>query len=129
MPAGPRRVRVRFDAGALAEDLVRLSAPGQAAIRRAAGQFEQDGVPLDRLRACEEEHHSGTSLPGCLKVYLPDWAGRWRMVLQIAIDENGPLLSYLSSGVGHQPRGARAPDAYQIAHHRLHGRWARRRTA
>ena len=66
------------------------------------------------------------SLPGCVKIYVPDWSGNWRIVFQIAADESGLLLSYLASGVGHQPRGARAPDAYQIAHHRLHGRWPRR---
>lgn len=61
-----------------------------------------------------------------MKVYVPDWDGDWRIVFQIAADETGLLLSYLAGGVGHQPRGARAPDVYQIAHHRLHGRWPRR---
>jgi hypothetical protein len=126
MPAGPGRVRVRFDADALEDDLARLSSRGQVALREAREQFERDGVPVDRLRACQDEHRSGTRLPGCLKVYVPDWDGQWRMIFQIAMDEAGPLLSYLACGVGHQPRGARAPDAYQIAHRRLHGRWPRR---
>jgi len=126
MPAGSGRARARFDEQAFAEDLARLSAPGQDACRRARERFERDGVPVDLLRACQEEHPTGTSLPGCLKVYVPDWEGRWRIVFQIAVDDSGPMLSYLAAGVGHQPRGARAPNAYQLAHHRLHGRWPRR---
>jgi hypothetical protein len=124
--AGPRRARARFDDRAFTDDLARLSLAGQDACRRARGRFERDGVPLDLLRACEDEHPSGTRLPGCLKVYVPDPAGRWRIVFQIAVDAGGPLLSCLAAGVGHQPRGARAPNAYRLAHHRLHGQWPRR---
>jgi hypothetical protein len=94
--------------------------PGQTALRHAHDRFEREGVPVDRLPACQDEHRTGTSLPGCLKVYLPDSDGDWRMIFQIATDEAGPLLSYLGCGVGHQPRGTRAPDGHQIAHHRLH---------
>jgi hypothetical protein len=93
MPAGPGRARVRFDTDALADDLARLSPPGQTALRHAHDRFEREGVPLDRLRACQDEHRAGTSLPGCLKVYLPDWDGDWRMILQIATHEAGSLLS------------------------------------
>jgi len=126
---GPGRARVRFDANALDEDLARLSPNGESAVRHAQEQFERDGVPLDRLRSCQDEHHSGTSLPGCVKVYLPGWDGDWRMIFHIAADDIGLLLTYLAAGIGHQPRGARAPNAYHIAHHRLHGRWPRRTIA
>jgi hypothetical protein len=124
--AGSRRVRARFDEQAFSEDLARLSQPGREACSRACESFEREGVPVDRLRACATEHPAGTSLPGCLKVYVPGWEGRWRMVFQIAADESGALLSFLAAGVGHHRRGARAPNAYQVAHHRLHGRWPRR---
>jgi hypothetical protein len=73
MQAGPGRARVRFDPDALADDLARLSPPGRTALRHAHDRFEREGVPLDRLRACQDEHRAGTSLPGCLNVYLPDW--------------------------------------------------------
>ncbi len=127
MPGEPGRTRARFDEQAIAEDLVRLSAAGRGAIEAAREDFEHAGVPVDRLRACHGEHDSGTDLPGCVKVYIPNWGGDWRIVFQIAADEAGELLlSYIASGIGHQPRGARAPDVYQIAHHRLHGRWPRR---
>lgn len=68
MPAGPGRARVRFDTDALADDLARLSPPGQTALRHAHDRCEREGVPLDRLRACQDEHRAGTSLPGYLKV-------------------------------------------------------------
>lgn len=126
MTAGSRRVRARFDEQAFAEDLARLSQAGREACSRAREAFERQGVPVDRLRACAAEHAAGTSLPGCLKVYVPGFDGRWRIVFQIATDESGALLSFLAAGVGHQPRGARAPTAYQVAHHRLHGQWPRR---
>ena len=64
MTAGSRRVRARFDERALAEDLIRLSDAGREACSRARERFEREGVPVDRLRACAEEHPAGTSLPG-----------------------------------------------------------------
>jgi hypothetical protein len=60
----PGRARVRFDPDALADDLARLSPPGQTALRHAHDRFERQRVPLDRLRACQDEHRAGTSLPG-----------------------------------------------------------------
>ncbi len=112
MPGGSRHARVRFDEHAFAEDLARLSPAGREVCSRAREDFDCGGVPLDRLRACAVEHPAGTSLPGCLKVYVPGWDGQWRNVFQIARDQSGPLLSFLAAGVGHQPRGARAPNAY-----------------
>lgn len=126
MASRGRSVRARFDDAAFAEDLARLSRTGLEACTRARTDFERDGIPIDRLRACEPAHDSGTDLPGSIKVYVPDPSGRWRIVFQIATDDNGSLLSYLACGVGHQPRGARAPTVYQLAHHRLHGTWPRR---
>ena len=41
MPAGPGRARVRFDTDALAEDVARLSPPGQTALRHAHDRFER----------------------------------------------------------------------------------------
>jgi hypothetical protein len=129
LPSIPGRATVRFDELACEEDIDRLSPKGRDVVARAREEFERHGVPLEWLRACQDEHDSGTSLPGCVKVYLPDLRGHWRMIFQLAVGEAGFLLSYLSAGVGHQPRGAGAPDAYQIAHHRMHGRWPRRTQA
>jgi hypothetical protein len=127
VPSGRGRASVRFDESAFEDDVARLSARGREIVARARKEFEREGVSLSRLLACHEEHESGTSLPGCMKVYVPDAHGQWRIIFQIAAGDAGLLLSYLAAGVGHQPRGAGAPDAYQLAHHRLHGRWPRRR--
>jgi hypothetical protein len=126
MPSAGGRASVHFDERAFEEDVGRLNAVGRSVIARARGEFEREGIPFERLRACQAEHGSGTSLPGCLKVYVPGWNGQWRMIFQISLSGTEAVLVYLGAGIGHQPRGARAPDAYQIAHHRLHGRWPRR---
>jgi hypothetical protein len=76
------------------------SPSGQPAFRRAREQCERDGVAVDRLRACQDEHPSGTRLPSCVKLYVPDSDGQWRMIFQIGADETGLLLSYLAGGVG-----------------------------
>jgi hypothetical protein len=109
MPADPGRARVRFDTHALADDLDRHSPPGpnRAATRPRAVRAK--ACHSSGCGACKDEHRAGTSLPGCVKVYLPDRDGDRRMIFQIATDEAGPLLRYLACGVGHQPRGTRAP--------------------
>ena len=127
MPSAGGRASVRFDQRAFEQDAGRLSLAGRSVIAQARDEFERDGIAFERLRACQDEHDSGTSLPGCLKAYVPDWQGQWRMIFQISVGDEGAVLVYLAAGIGHQPRGASAPDAYQIAHHRLHGRWPRRR--
>lgn len=129
MPLRGGRARARFDERAFAGDADRLSRRDRQIVALARKDFEREGVELDRLRACQDEHMSGTRLPGCVKVYLPDAAGQWRMIFQISIAGEAFVLSYLAAGVGHQPRGSRAPDAYQLAHHRMHGRWPRRDSA
>src|SRR5256885_9156259 len=109
MPAASGRVRVGFDEDALSEDLARLSPRGQQALRRGREEFERDGIAPERLRACQAEHRSGTDLPGCVKTYLPDWDGEWRMIFQIAADGTGLLLSYLAR------RRAQAPSRHELA--------------
>ena len=39
------------------------------------------------------------------------------------VDERELVLLYLAFGIGHRPRGSRAPTVYEIAHRRVHGRW------
>lgn len=114
MPAGPGRARVRFDPDALADDLARLSPPGRTALRHAHERFEREGVPLDPLRACQDEHRAGTSLPGCLKVYLPDWGRRLAHDLSDR-DRRGRASAQLSrlrrrSSVARHTSSRRLPD-------------------
>jgi len=118
---------VHFDDALFAADLARLPEAGRAALDAARGRYEREGVPAAERRHCDAEHPSGTSLAGCLKVYVPDFSGPWRIVFQIALLPNGELgLEFVAAGVAHPPSGTRRRDVYQLAHYRLHGSWPRR---
>jgi hypothetical protein len=56
----------------------------RGALETARSRYEREGVPASEPRHCDAEHPSGTRLPGCLKVYIPDFTGAWRIVFQIA---------------------------------------------
>jgi hypothetical protein len=83
VPPARGRAGVSFDERAFEEDVGRLSPAGRSVLARARDELERDGIPFERLRACQDEHGAGTSLPGCLKVYVSDWHGLWRMIFQI----------------------------------------------
>ena len=57
----------------------------RAALDAARGRYEREGVPASERRHCDAEHPSGTRLLGCVKVYIPDFTGPWRIVFQIAV--------------------------------------------
>lgn len=65
------RATALFDDAAFAEDLRRASDVGQEAALAARQQYEQGGVPVDDLLACDEVGADGTRLPHCVKIYLP----------------------------------------------------------
>lgn len=115
MPGG--HARVRFDETAVAEDLA--NSGGADVLADTKQRYEHDGVPTDSLRACDAEARDGTSLPGCIKVYLPPPDGRFGMVLRLVGDEQGLALAYVAFGARHQPPGSHAPTVYQVAHRRL----------
>lgn len=124
MPNAP----VHVDDALFDADLARTSDRGRVALAACRTRIERVGVGVDERRACSAEHPAGTRLPGCLKVYVPDFDGAWRMVFQVARFPDGRLgLEYVASGVAHLPRGSRTRDVYELAHFRLHGRWPDRR--
>jgi hypothetical protein len=115
---------VHFDDVLFAADLARLPESARAALDAARGRCERDGVPASERRHCHAEHPSGTRLPGCLKVYVPDFAGPWRIVFQVArLNDDVLGLEYVAAGLGHPLSGTRRRNVYQLAHYRLHGRW------
>jgi hypothetical protein len=116
-----RGAPVVFDELAFSADVKRASAAGANAARIARDRYEKEGVPTARLLLCAVEGEDGTSLPECLKVYLPEPIGRFGMVFQLETDPIGSRLNYLAFGVRHHPRGSHAPTVYQLAHQRLHG--------
>lgn len=123
-PAGGDGAPAHFDDGLFAADLARVSARGRVEVRAARTRMERVGVGAGERRRCSAEHPSGTSLPGCVKVYVPEADGPWRIVFQVTRFADGRLgLEYLASGVAHLPRESRRRDVYELAHYRLHGDW------
>ncbi len=110
-----------FSEHSFSEDVERASAAAADVARAARRRYESEGVPILRLRICTNEGDDGTSLPGCLKVYLPEPAGRFGMVFRLVAHPSGSRLRYLGFGVRHHPPGSHALTVYQLAHRRLHG--------
>lgn len=83
-------------------------------------EYETSGIPYSELRACASEGPGGSSLPGCMKTYLPPPAGQHGMVLRIAVDDEGRLvLAFLAFGLRHPGPNVRQPSVYDVAHRRL----------
>jgi hypothetical protein len=119
----PRRALgadVVFDDLAFSDDVQRAGGSGRAVALATRKAYEADGCPVDELYACDAEARDSTSLPGCVKVYLPAPAGRFGMVFSIERCEGRLMLAFLAFGVRHQPRNSNAPTVYQLAHRRLH---------
>jgi hypothetical protein len=114
------RITARFAARAWKADLDQASPAGAEAARAARRRYTRNGVPFTELRRCEADARDGTSLPDCVKVYLPPPDGRFGMVFQFRLDGNKPTLMYLAFGVRHHPPASHAPTVYDIAHRRLH---------
>ena len=112
---------VGFDDDALAEDLGRLPASAEIALRAFRKELRRDGgLPLSRLMACQAEGRDGTRLDGCVKTYIPWPDGRFGAVFVPAKHPSRPLaLRAFAFGVRHHPRGSNAETVYEIAHLRL----------
>lgn len=80
-------------------------------------RLEADGAELVEFKRCDPDARDGTSLPNCVKTYLPGPDGRWRMVFEVLRDTaTGRLvLSYLAFGVAH-PEHPWQPSVYQVDH-------------
>jgi len=115
------QVTALFDDAAFAEDLRRASDAGREVALTARKEYEQSGLPIGHLLACDEEGTDGTQLPHCVKVYLPRPGGKFGMVFRIERREGRTLLAYIAFGIRHHPREAHAPTVYEIADQRLNG--------
>lgn len=115
-----RRWRVAFDPGAIAEDLAHATKAVRQIGEQAVARLDRDGIVREQLYACKADGRDGTRLPGCVKTYLPWPGGRCGMVLELRIDEHGPLLFCLAFGIRHPARNSGRPSVYQVAHERLH---------
>jgi len=112
---------VGFDEDALTEDLERLPASAEIALREFRKDLgRQGGIPKSRLRACQVEGRDGTSLGGCVKTYIPWPDGRFGAVFAPVTHPNRPLaLRVFAFGVRHHPQGSNAETVYAIADRRL----------
>jgi hypothetical protein len=113
-------VEVVLDEAAFDEDLQRANTVGREVALRARDIYARDGAPVKQLLACDVEAPDATSLPGCVKVYLPSPRGRFGMVFAIERRRRRLVLAYLAFGIRHQPLASHAPTVYQLAHGRLH---------
>jgi hypothetical protein len=116
-PSGPV-FPVHVDMQELAEDLVRASDAGKAAIEPMVQRLEKDGAPAAWLRRCDAEAHDGTRLPGCVKLYIPQPVGRWARCSWAARSMGIPKLFLLAVGERH-PSPSWRLSVYEIAHRRL----------
>jgi hypothetical protein len=113
---------VAFDDLAWQEDLRHATGSARRIGEEARTRLEREGQAVDALFACDEEGRDGTSLPGCVKVYLPPPSGPLGLVYRIAKGREGRLyLDHLAFGLRHLPAGARGETVYRLAHRRLRG--------
>lgn len=116
---GGRVYRVLFDELAFSEDLGHSTTAGRRVARDARLRMERDGIAASALRPCQPDGRDGTRLSNCVKIYLPDDTGPWRMIFEVVRAEKELVLAYRAFGRGHPGQPWR-PSAYQVAHQRLH---------
>lgn len=113
---------VGFDDDALDEDLERLPASAEVAMRSFRKQLRREGgIARSRLMACQAEGRDGTKLGGCVKTYVPWPGGRFGAVFVAVKHPGRPMaLRVIAFGVRHHPHGSNALTVYEVAHRRLH---------
>lgn len=122
MPIKRGFASVAFDELAWHEDLRQAAGSAKRIGEETRSRLEREGQAVDALFACEEEARDGTSLPGCVKIYLPPPGGPLGLVFRLAKGKDGRLyLDHLAFGIRHLPAGARGETVYQLAHRRLNG--------
>lgn len=112
---------VGFDEDALTEDLERLPASAEIALREFRKELRREGgIPQSRLKACQAEGQDGTMLGGCVKTYVPWPDGRFGAVFVAVNHPNRPMaLRAFAFGVRHHPQESNAETVYKVAHRRL----------
>jgi len=112
---------VAFDELAWQEDLLKASKSARRIGEETRSRLEREGQAVDALFACDEDARDGTSLPGCVKVYIPPPGGPLGIVYRLAKNKDGRFyLDHLAFGVRHHPPGSNARSVYRAAHGRLH---------
>jgi hypothetical protein len=120
MPTQDPRYPADFDQATWGEDFARSTDAGRLAGDNARREFEESGVPQSQLRPCNAEGQDGTTLPRCVKTYVPQPTGRFGIVFRVTLVDRRLRLRFLAFGVRHHPPNSNAPTVYQLAHNRLH---------
>jgi hypothetical protein len=112
---------VGFDEDALTEDLERLPASAEIALREFRKELRREGgIPQSRLKICRDEAQDGTMLGGCVKTYVPWPDGRFGALFVAVKHPNRPMaLRAFAFGIRHHPRESNAETVYEVAHRRL----------
>ena len=114
---------VAFDELAWQEDLQKAGKSARRIGEETRSRLEREGQGVDALFACDEDARDGTSLAGCVKVYIPPPGGPLGIVYRLAKNKKGRLyLDHLAFGVRHHPPGSNAESVYRVAYRRLSGR-------
>jgi hypothetical protein len=116
--AGGPAFPVIVDADTLSEDLAHASESARAAIEPMVARLQDSGDPALWLKRCEQEAQDGTSLPGCVKMYIPQPDGQWGAVF-LGTTVNGTLTLILLAVGERHPTVAWRPSVYQVADRRL----------
>jgi hypothetical protein len=104
---------VAFDELAWQEDLRRASKSTRRIGSETRSRLEREGQAVDSLFACDDEARDGTSLPGCVKVYIPPPGGPLGHL-------DGGAQDALGLGIG-DPKLAAKPVLEPVARCRRHG--------
>jgi hypothetical protein len=122
-------VPLNFGSDEWSEEVERLDrrSPARVQAERARRDIE-GGKATPEFEKCEAGGEEGTSLPGCVKLYVP--LGRqgaseapFGFVFQLAQNSDGSLVwSFLAFGERH-PDIPATRTVYERAHKRLHGRY------
>jgi hypothetical protein len=87
---------VAFDELAWQDDLRKASKGARRIGEETRSRLDREGQAVDALFACDEDARDGTSLPGCVKVYIPPPGGPLGLVYRLAKNKDAASISTIS---------------------------------
>jgi hypothetical protein len=104
------------------------NSPARIKAEGARKEIEGGRVKRGWMKCRSEGSADGTTLPGCVKIYVPlakhsASEAPYGFVFELEMRSDGTLgLDFLAFGERH-PRNERSRSVYERAHRRLHGRY------
>lgn len=123
-------ISITFGTEEWRQEVERYEPNSPARIKAEGARRDIEGGRVKRgwMKCRSEGSADGTSLTGCVKIYVPlgkDGASEapYGFVFELEMRSDGTLgLDFLAFGVRH-PRNERSRSVYERAHRRLHGRY------